>query len=74
MTSDINTIANNADMIVDGFAFTKDADFVRVVNLHDTRQALVYDKQDRIIETSMDDIAAAIVSDLYINNKRFMGS
>ncbi len=73
MKNEIAAIAEGADMIVDGYAFTKDDQLVRVINLHDINQALVYDRQDKIIETSMDDIAAAIVGDIYAKNKRFLG-
>lgn len=31
---DIKTIADKADVIVNGYAFTKEENFIRVLNLH----------------------------------------
>ena len=69
--AEIKEIADRADMIVNGFAFTKDGEYIRVVNLDNRRHtATILD--DEIIETDMDPIEAQITVDYYINNKRFM--
>lgn len=69
--AEIKEIADRADMIVNGFAFTKDGEYVRVVNLDNRRHtATILD--DEIIETGMDPIEAQITVDYYKNNKRFM--
>ncbi len=69
--AEIKEIADRADMIVNGFAFTKDGEYIRVVNLDNRRHtATILD--DEIIETDMDPIEAQIKVDYYKNNKRFM--
>lgn len=68
---DIKKIADEADMIINGYAFTKSEDLVRVLNLNDVSKAAVI-KNDELIETTMDDIEAEIVMDYYENNKKFM--
>ena len=69
--AEIKEIADRADMIVNGFAFTKDGEYIRVVNLDNRRHtATILD--DEIIETYMDPIEAQITVDYYKNNKRFM--
>lgn len=55
MQLDIKEIADKADMIINGYAFTKDQKLVRVLNLNClNHSAVIYD--DKIIETNMDDI------------------
>lgn len=68
----IISIADKADMIINGYAFTKDReDFVRVFNLNYTNHAAVI-YNDKIVETNMDDIENQIVLDYYEHNKQFM--
>ena len=55
MQLDIKDVADKADMIINGYAFTKDNDYIRVLNLnHTNRAAVIY--KDEIVETNMDDI------------------
>ncbi|WP_462269553.1 DUF7723 family protein, partial [Ruminococcus bromii] len=53
---DFKTIADNADLIINGYAFTKSGDYIRVLNLNRLNRALVFDYNQEVIETSMDDI------------------
>jgi hypothetical protein len=69
--AEIKHIADRADMIVNGFAFTKDGECIRVVNL-DRRRHTATILEDEIIETNMDPIEAQIAIDYYENNKKFM--
>ncbi len=71
MPLDIKEIADKADMIINGYAFTKDGDYIRVLNLDYVNHAAVI-LDDRIVETNMDDIETQIVLDYYQNNKQFM--
>lgn len=64
-------IADLADMIINGYAFTKTGDYVRVLNLNFMNHAAVIYK-DKIVETNMDDIENRIVLDYYMDNKEFM--
>lgn len=68
---EMKRIADNADIIVNGYAFTKIALGVQVVNL-ERSTACVFGLDDSVIETSMDDIELDIVTDYYNRNKRFI--
>ena len=71
MQLDIKDIADKADMIINGYAFTKDNKGVRVLNLNCINHAAVI-LNDKIIETNMDDVESEIVMDYYNHNKQFM--
>lgn len=71
MQLDIKYIADKADMIINGYAFTKDNGLVRVLNLNCINHAAVI-LNDRIVETNMDDIENEIVLEYYMRNKQFM--
>ena len=66
-------IAEKANMIVDGYAFTSDAVGCRVIDLNNPDNAMVINVDNEVIETTMDDIEISIVLDLYKRNKSFMG-
>lgn len=72
MNSKMIEIADNADMIVEGYAFTSDAVGCRVIDLDNADNAMVINADDEVIETSMDDIEISIVLDIYKHNKQFM--
>ncbi|MBE5935874.1 MAG: hypothetical protein E7262_08820 [Lachnospiraceae bacterium] len=69
---DINKVADDADMIIHGYAFTKEKNIIRVLNLNNTKRAAVLDQEGVVLETSMDDIELAIVTEYYVENREFM--
>ena len=69
--TDMIKIAENAKMIVNGYAFTVIPAGIQVVNLS-RKTACVFDTEDNVIESSMDDIEMEIVTDYYKRNKIFM--
>lgn len=69
---DILKIADNADMIVNGYAFTKCEEGFKVLNLNRPDRAIVISVDGETLETTMDDIEIKIVKDYYQNNKNFM--
>lgn len=71
MPLNIKEIADKADMIINGYAFTKEDDYIRVLNLNHMNHATVI-FNDRIVETNMDDIENQIVFDYYKENKQFL--
>lgn len=71
MPLNIKEIADKADMIINGYAFTKDDKYIKVLNLNCFNHAAVL-YNNKIIETNMDDIECQIVLDYYNNNKQFM--
>ncbi len=71
MNLDVMKIADEADMIINGYAFTNDNGWIRVLNLNcPNHAAVIYN--DKVIETNMDDIEKQIVMDYYQSNKGFM--
>lgn len=62
MQLSVKDIADNANMIINGYAYTKDGDYIRVLNLNCLNNAAVIYK-DKIVETNMDDIEIQIVLD-----------
>ena len=67
----VNQIADKAQMIVNGYAFTKIPMGIQVVNLA-RMTACVINSQDDVIEAIMDDIELDIVMNYYARNKQFM--
>ena len=65
-------IADAADMIVNGYAFTKDGENIRVLNLNNPKKAAYLNKNGDVLETSMDDIELDIVSEYYQKNRKCM--
>lgn len=68
---DMIKIADNADMIINGYAFTFIQSGIQVVNL-ERGTACVLDNNGEVIESSMDDIESEIVNGYFRRNKRFM--
>ena len=68
----IKDIADKADMIINGYAFTQEEKYIRVLNLNCLNHAAVI-YEDKIVETNMDDIENQVVLDYYNENKEFMG-
>ena len=69
--TDMIKIAENAKMIVNGYAFTVIPTGIQVVNLS-RKTACVFDSDDNVIESSMDDIEIEIVADYLRRNKMFL--
>ena len=69
---DIIKIADEADLIVNGYAFTKCIDGYRVLNLNRPERAIGLSVAGETLETTMDDIEIQIVKEYYEKNKKFM--
>lgn len=69
--TDIKKIADEADMIVDGYAFRKYNGNYRVLNLDNTKCAAVISSDGKnVLETTMNDIELAIVKEYLLRNKK----
>ena len=68
----IQDIANQADLIVNGYSFTCSDQGIRVLNLNKPDRAVLLSNQGEVLETSMDDIELAIVQDYWKRNARFL--
>ncbi len=69
---DIKKVADEANMIIAGYAFTQTGDRIRVLNLNNTSRAAVLALNGEVLEACMPDIELAIVSDYYNKNREFM--
>lgn len=69
---DIREISDNADMIVNGYAFTKCDGNVRVINLNNVESVSVIDIKGKVVETTMCDIELEIIMDIYNRDKGYM--
>ena len=70
---EIQKIADNADMILAGYAFTKTEDGqIRVINLYNQEEACVLMPDGTMAETTMNDITLLKVQAYYLKNKEFM--
>ena len=69
---DIKNIADNADIIVNGYAFTRADDRIQVLNLNSPDKAVVFSTDGEILETTMDDIELSIASRYLQQNLKYM--
>lgn len=69
---DIMKVADDADVIVDGYAFTKCKLGYRVLNLNRPDKAAVFLVDCSVAETTMDDIELQIAQNYLKRNIKFM--
>lgn len=69
---DIKTIADRANMIINGYAFTREEDGIHVLNLNSPDKAVVFSAIGEVMETTMDDIELAIASRYMRQNLKYM--
>ncbi len=70
--TDYKAVAYAADMIINGYAFTRDGENIKVLNLNNPEMATVLDCDGKVLETTMCDIEIQIVKDYLIHNIEFM--
>lgn len=68
----VRKIADGADMIVRGYAFTKADDFIRIFNLNDRESSMVIAPDGTMIETNMNEIEQALVLDIWNKDSKYM--
>ena len=68
----VREIADKADMIIRGYAFTRDGDFIRVFNLNDRESSMVITPEGVMVETNMDEIEQALVLDIWSKDSKYM--
>ena len=74
MTEAVKKIADDADMIVNGYSFKQRGEYIHVLNLNCPDKATVLGPQGDAVETSMDDIEIRIVQEYLAKNRRFLGA
>lgn len=65
-------IADKADMIVNYYAFTKQNEIIRILNLRNPKHAMVISKDGTLLETNMDEIEQVIVQKIWKKDAEFM--
>jgi len=69
---DIKTIADKADIIINGYAFTRNCDRIHVLNLSCPDKAVVFSQDGEVLETTMDDIELSIACRYLQQNRKYM--
>ena len=62
-------VADNAEMIVNGYAFTKKDEGYSVLNLANPDKAMVISNDGKMLETNMEPIEQALVLSYYEKNR-----
>lgn len=68
----VREIADNADMIIRGYAFTRNNDLIRVFNLNDKESSMVITFDGTMVETNMNEIEQALVLDIWSKDSKYM--
>ncbi len=68
----LREIADKADMIIRGYAFTREDEWIRVFNLNDRESSMVMSPDGTMLETNMDEIEQALVMDIWRKNAKYM--
>lgn len=69
---DIKNVADRADVIINGYAFTRNEDRIQVLNLNSPDKAAVFSADGQVLETTMDDIELSIASRYLQQNLKYM--
>lgn len=69
---DIKSIADKADIVVNGYAFTREEDGIHVLNLHIPNKAVVFSTKGDVLGTTMDDIELSIAARYLKQNLKYM--
>ena len=69
---DAKSVADKADVIVNGYAFTRNDERIQVLNLNNPQKAVVFSTDGEVLETTMDDIELSIASRYLQQNMKYM--
>lgn len=70
--NEIEKFVQNADFIVNGYAFFCNEATVRVLDLNDTSRATVINREGQVISTSMADVEISIVLTYWNRNRQLI--
>lgn len=68
----LEEIANNADMIINSYAFTRKNRNISVLNLRKPNRAMVISEDGKMLETNMDEIEQVIVQNIWKRDSEYM--
>ena len=69
---ELKNIADHSEMIISGYAFTRDNGNIRILNLNNPAKAMVISSDGKMLETNMDPIEQTIVKKHWSQNACFM--
>ena len=69
---DLKQIADEAEVIIDGYAFSRFHDGYRVLNLNAPEKAAVFSPDGSVLETTMNDIELHIASRYLKSSLKYM--
>lgn len=69
---DIKKIADEANMILNGYAYTRKQNIIQVLDLNNPKSASVLSLDGDVLETTMDDIELSIILDYYKRDRKYM--
>ena len=69
---DIKNVADKADVIINGYAFTREDEHIRVLNLNSPDKAVVFSAEGDVLETTMDDIELSIARRYLQQSQKYM--
>lgn len=69
---DVEKIANEADVIINGFAVKKEADGYHVFDLNNLNGVAVFKEDGVLIETNMDDIELAVAKNYLLSSLTYI--
>lgn len=68
----IEEIAENADMIINHYAFTRKDGNISILNLRKPNRAMVISENGKLLETNMDEIEQVIVQNIWKKDSEYM--
>ncbi|WP_296031052.1 hypothetical protein [uncultured Treponema sp.] len=71
---DVTKIADEADVIISGFAVKKKEDGFYVYNLNNAEGVALFTKDEILVETNMDDIELAMAQKTLTEGKKYIGA
>ena len=69
---ELKKIADQANMIIDGFAYTQDENMVRVLNLNNPDEACQLSNDGEMLATNMTDEVLNLATAYYLKNRKYM--
>ena len=69
---ELKEIADSADMIIKGYAFTRSGDLIRILNLNDGESAMVITPDGTMVESNMDEIEQALLQSIWKRDSKYM--
>lgn len=69
---DIIKVADEADMIVNGYAYTLKDGVFHVLNLNCPNKTAIFDLNMEVLETNMNSVEIEVAKEYLVRNKRFI--